>query len=286
MAPTAPVTVREREVILKPPNRSRPSLSQITNQGKKLPNRICLHALQKWGKSSFAAMAPKPVFIMTRGEDGLLTLMDSGRLPGVAHFPDCVERWQDLLAILQELRGEHDYKTLVLDTLNGAERLCHEFVCEKECNGQWENFEAYQRGPKLAIPEIIRLTQALDKLRERGMGILCLCHSQVKTFKNPEGADYDRWEPVLAKDTWPLCERWFDMILFGNFLTIAEEKRNQPKAKAKGGQERFICTERHAAYDAGNRHGLPPEIECGDSAQEAWQNFISALKGKKEEQHG
>jgi hypothetical protein len=256
-------------------------LADITSAGKKLPNRICLHALQKWGKTSFATWAPDPVFIMTRGEDGLLTLMESGQVKPTPHFPDCMNSWQQLLQAISELSQEgHPYKTLVLDTLNGAERLCHEYVCEKECRGEWDNFEAYQRGPKIALKELIRLTQALAKVRIRGVGIICLCHSQVKTFKNPEGPDYDRWEPVLAKESWGFMDRWFDMILFGNFNTIAEEKKGLTKAKAKGGQERVICTERHAAFDAGNRHGLPQEIECGVSAQEAWNNFIKALKGE------
>lgn len=266
-----------------PAFRSKPTLGSITCETKKLPSRICLHALQKWGKTSFAAQAPKPVFVCTRGEDGLMTLIDTGRLEKTAHFADCIQGWNDLLLALKELEGKHDFKTLVLDTFNGAERLCHEHVCQKECKGDWESFDAYGRGPKMAIKYMIQLMGQLDKLREKGMGIIVLCHSQVRTFKNPEGADYDRWEPVLSKESWAFFDRWFDMILFGNFQTFAEEKKGQGKTKAKGGQDRILCTERHAAFDAGNRHGLPQEIECGSSPLEAWQNFIAALiegKGK------
>lgn len=178
-------------------------MGSITSQTKKLPNRVALHSLPKWGKTSFAAFAPKPIFLMTRGEDGLLTLIDAGQLPPTPHFPEPVQNWNHLLMALQELVAmEHDYKTLVLDTLNGAERLCHEWVCEHQCNNRWEDFDAYGRGPKMAVAKMIELTQVLDRLRIKGMSILLLCHSQVKTFKNPEGADYDRWEPVLAKESW------------------------------------------------------------------------------------
>ena len=105
-------------------------------------------------------------------------------------------------------------------------------------------------------------------------------HSQVKTFKNPSGQDYDRWEPVLAKQDWSTIDRWLDMILFGTFETIAANKVKDPnaKVKAKGGHQRIIMTQRHASYDAGNRHGLPEEIDCGDSPNQAWQNFISAIR--------
>ncbi len=40
-------------------------------------------------------------------------------------------------------------------------------------------------------------------------------------------------------------------------------------------------TENHATYTAGNRFGLPQEIECGNSPQAAWTNFMEALKGQK-----
>jgi integrase len=71
---------------------------------------------------------------------------------------------------LQELVVmEHDYKTLVLDTLNGAERLCHEWVCEHQCNNRWEDFDAYGRGPKMALAKIIEFTQVIDRLRDKGM---------------------------------------------------------------------------------------------------------------------
>jgi AAA domain len=259
-----------------------PSLARVTNQARHLPNRAVLHCLQKWGKTSFAAQAHAPIFLMTRGEDGLLTLMDNGQLSPTAHFPECLTTWLDLkLAIHELIVQPHDYKTLVLDTLNGAERLGHEHFVEQEMSGDWDKFDAYGRGPKLAVKFFIELTQLLDRVREKGMSIMLLCHSQVKTFNNPEGANYDRWEPVLSKEAWAHIDRWVDMILFGNFFTVADAKRGQDKAKAQGGQQRILCTERTAAYDAGNRHGLPPEIDCGASPKEAWTNFINALKAKK-----
>jgi hypothetical protein len=178
--------------------------------------------------------------------------------------------------------SEHAHKTLILDTFNGAERLCHEHVCAHQYDGSWEKFDAYARGPKVAVAEIVELFKDLDRLREKGMAIILLCHSQVKTFRNPEGPDYDRWEPTLAKDTVGQLDRWCDMILFGRFETFAEkETKSAAKAKASGGQTRLIMTERHAAYDAGNRIGLPEEIECGNSAAEAWSNFCKSIKEAK-----
>lgn len=255
------------------------TLATITTKGRRLPSRAVLHAIPKWGKTSFSAHAPEPVFLMTRGEDGLLSLMEAGRVGPTAHFPEPFVGWPALLSAVGELaRGDHPYKTLVIDTINGAERLAHEETCQRDCSGDWTSFDSYGRGVKLSLTRLIALTTALDKCREAGMGIMLLAHSQVKTFKNPSGPDYDRWEPTLSQQAWAHLNRWADMILFGQFEVATEQKdRRAAKAKA-GGQTRLIMTEPAAAYDAGNRAGLPDEIECGGSAAEAWQNFQQASR--------
>ena len=43
-----------------------------------------------------------------------------------------------------------------------------------------------------------------------------------------------------------------------------------------------MYTERSAAYDAKNRLGLPGEIEMGNSAAEAWAEFMAAIKAGRE----
>ena len=259
-------------------------LAAITTQGRKLPSRCVLHAIPKWGKTSFAAMAPAPVFLMTRGEDGLLSLMDAGLVGPTAHFPEPFSSWDALVRSVGDLAaGGHAYRTVVIDTLNGAERLAHEATCQQDCGGDWGTFDAYGRGVKLSLTRVIALTTALDRCREAGMGVMLLAHSQVKTFKNPSGPDYDRWEPTLSQQAWSHLDRWADMILFGYFETYTEQKdKRATKAKATGGTARIIATQRRAEFDAGNRIGLPEEIECGESAAEAWRNFASAVKTKKE----
>jgi len=268
-----------------PPTGSEFNLEHVTKQARRLPNRVVLHALEGWGKTSFGAQTPDPIFLMTSKETGLWTLMDAGQLQeNVAHFPRAAESWLDVnLAVSQLIVNEHPYKTLVLDTMNGAERLLHDDVCQKKFDGDWgeRGFLGYDRGPRMAIPEWVELLKKLDRLREKGMSILLLCHTAVSNFKNPEGPDYDRFVPAVNKATWAETHKWADMVLFGNFETLVDTaKAKDTKGKAKGGQTRLILTERHASYDAKNRHGLPPEIECGDTAEQAWANFVEALAKK------
>lgn len=218
---------------------------------------------------------------MSRGEDGLLTLIDQQQVPAVPHFENCINTWQELKWKLNDLLTcPHNHKTLVIDTLNGIERLIHEHECQTEYDGKWDKFDAYGRGYTACTQYYIELTKMLDALRSNGMAILCLLHSQVKTFQNPEGNNYDRWEPVLSKQAWSVFDRWFDAILFGQFETFQKTTSKDPGAKAKavGGSTRIINTVRTAAFDAGNRHGLPEVIECGSNAETAWKNFSQAMR--------
>ncbi len=75
--------------------------------------------------------------------------------------------------------------------------------------------------------------------------------------------------------TWSLTHRWADMVLFLNYYV--EVDTDGLRAKGKGGQDRVIYTEYHAAFEAKNRSNLPPEIEMGKSGQEAWANFKAAF---------
>lgn len=259
------------------------SLSDVVSKGNSLPNRYVLHGLEGWGKTSFGAQLPKPIFIQSRGETGLETLITNGRLPEIPHFPEALS-WPELLSAVRALVDQpHDHKTLVVDTANGAERLCCEHVCATQFKGDWSNFNAYGRGYENAVAEWIAFLADLDKARGmRKMIVLLLCHTQVRKTKNPEGLDYGRFSPDMNEKMWGATHKWADVVLFGNFQTVVDKQ-----GKAAGGENRILCCTRTAAYDAKNRVGLPDILDMGGSPQEAWRAFAAALTaGKQQKEEG
>jgi hypothetical protein len=222
---------------------------------------------------------------MTKGETGLVTLIDASRVPTTPHFPE-LQTWPDLFSAIDVLtRESHDYRTLVIDTLNGAERLCHEYVCQRDFGGKWgrDGFTSYMTGYEIALAGWRGFLDALDQLRSvRRMSILVLAHTKISTFRNPEGADYDRYTVELHHKTWGLTHKWADMVLFTNFVAHVDARKNGTTGKATGGSRRAIYTIRTAAWDAKNRHGLPEEIDAGASAAEAWANLSAAMKTAKQ----
>jgi hypothetical protein len=261
----------------------RPSLRQVLTTGTNLPNRFGLGAVEKFGKTSLAAQMPSPIFIETKGETGLDPLISSGQLKETPRFPEALD-WEAVIGAIDELiEMPHDYKTCVIDTVNGAERLCHEYVTRTAYQNDWESFLAYGRGVERSLEQWREFLAKLDRLRiQRKMTIVCLYHLKVKTFKNPEGADYDRYEAEMHQSTWGLTKKWLDVILFGNYSTdvkhVKENKKTgEVKGKSLGGQQRVVYTQRTSAYDAGNRLGLPEDIDMGSSPAEGWANFREAL---------
>ena len=71
------------------------------------------------------------------------------------------------------------------------------------------------------------------------------------------------------------------VALSRSFEAVKYLSASENDAISPNGQQRVLCTTRHAAYDAKTRAGLPAEINMGDSGQEAWNNFREALNACK-----
>src|SRR4051812_31251234 len=65
---------------ISPDGRRRPTLGDVISTGSGLPSRGVIYGPEGTGKTTLGAMFPKPVFLMTRGETGLETLIDAGRV--------------------------------------------------------------------------------------------------------------------------------------------------------------------------------------------------------------
>lgn len=263
-------------------NGKRFTLADLTTTAKARPSAIVLHGIPGVGKTSFAAQAPGAVIIPT--ETGIDTLIAAKQVKETPHWPK-VDSWENLQGIVAELiTSKHDYKTAVFDTINGCEQLCHEYVCRTQYSGDWgpKGFANYQQGFKRALPVWQEFLASLDRLRDRGMGIIGIVHTKISTFKDPTTADYDRYTPDMHHEKWPLTEAWADIVLFYTYETIVSESDVEKKGKATN-QVRTLFTERTAVWDAKNRHGLPTAIPAGATPIETWANFISELQKAKAE---
>jgi hypothetical protein len=243
---------------------------------KAIVPRVLFMAVEGFGKTSLAAFAPGAVILQARGETGYQTLVDAGRVPMVPTA--LVESWDALLGVLDALIAEPGEARLVaLDALGGFERLCHEHVCNRDFKGDWgeKGFSSFHKGYDLAVTDWLGLLNRLDRLNEKGIAILLLSHVQVKSFKNPAGSDFDRYEAACHAKTAAVTYKWADASLFGQFLTITDKQGG--RTKGIGGTDRVVYTERRDAFDSKNRFGMPEQIDIPADPSKGWSTLISHI---------
>ena len=207
------------------------------------------------GKSQLASQFPEPLFIDTEGSTGN---MDVARL-------DKPTSWTMLMNQIAFVKSNPTVcKSLVIDTIDWAERLCIEHICASHNKKGIEDF-GYGNGYTYVSEEFGRLLNRLQELVDIGVNVVLTAHAQIKKFEQPdEMGAYDRWELKLGKKTTsqtaPLVKEWCDLLLFCNYKThvVASDDKGK-KHKAQGGT-RVMYTEHHPAWDAKNRHGLPFEV--------------------------
>jgi hypothetical protein len=229
----------------------RPMLASVVKGVMQIPDRVLLHGIPGVGKSTFGSGFPNPVFAETDREGS--ARIDTSRTQ--------IETWQDMNDLVEDLiESEHDYKTLVVDTLDALEGMLWSFMCERDKKDSIESY-GYGKGYVAAVEEWRLFISRLERLRNaKRMGIVFIAHTNLNKFSNPEADDFDRYEMKLHKRAAALFSEWCDCILFARFeVLVAKDEKN---GRARGVQtgNRVLHTVRSAAYDAKNRYGLPETI--------------------------
>ena len=247
----------------------RMSLANVVKGRIVKPMRILMFGVEGVGKSTFAANAPEPIFL--GAEDGTSEL-DVARLPQPT-------TWDDALEALAELtRAEHGYKTLAIDTIDWLEPLCWAKVVDRANDKDIKTIEdfGYGKGYVAALDEWRVFLAALERLRAaRGMHVVMLAHSWIKTFKNPEADDFDRYELKLHAKAGGLLKEWCDAVLFAQYETYANKDSKTKRVRGVSTGARIVQTRRTAAWDAKNRYDLPETLPLD------WTAFADAVSAHR-----
>ena len=240
-------------------------ISSITKGREAQPPRIMIYGSEGVGKSTFAALAPTPVFVQT--EDGLSEI-DCSKFPLAKSFDDVVLQ-------LQAVRDEqHDYGTVVIDSLDWLERLVWDRVCADYGVKSIEKADGgYGKGYVHALTYWRQIVSLLNDIRARkGMAVILIAHAAVERFEDPEHAAYDRYTPRLHKKACSLVCEWVDAVLFASRRMRVDSTTGKAAPVGADGGERILRTNGSPACIAKNRFGLPTELPL------SWSAFVEALK--------
>jgi hypothetical protein len=237
------------------------SLLQTVQTGRsEKPRRVMLYGVHGIGKSTFGAMAPNPIFIQT--EDGVGNL-DCARFPLSGTYDDVME------AIASLYSDPHEFKTVVIDSLDWLERLIWTKVVQVRGPANKSKVESiedfgFARGYVYALDFWKEILDGLSALRnERGMMVIVIAHAKIERFENPETDAYDRYSPRLNKHASALVQEWCDEVLFATYKVHTrqtDEGFENTRTRGIGAGDRILRTTERPAHMAKNRLNLPEEM--------------------------
>jgi hypothetical protein len=199
---------------------------------------ILLYGQSKSGKSTWCSQADDALFLAT--EPGLNALE-------VFQIP--IKSWEDMLAACAEVaEGKHKFKTIIIDTIDNAYKMCADFICGK-AKVEHESDLAYGKGYALVHNEFQRV---LNKLAFLPYGLILISHSQTREVDTRTGK-INRVVPTLPDKARKIVVGLVDMILYCDL----EQTKD---AEGKTVTQRVLRTKPHVNYDAGDRTGRLPEV--------------------------
>lgn len=235
-------------------------LSEVTDAPVNEPPRIVIYGDPGMAKTSLAASFPKPIFLQT--EDGKPRDVSFKTFGLISSYDELIRRLSGLYW------GEHDYATVVLDSITATEKLVFAKTCElgDEKGNKKKNIEdfGYGKGYVYAQRQWQNLMTWLYALRrDRGMAVILTAHSRIERFDDPETTSYDRYEIDLHAKSVGIITREVDAILLlKGTVSVVEEDRgfNKKRPRGEGGDSIFIHATPKPAYVAKNRYNMPARM--------------------------
>jgi hypothetical protein len=256
-------------------------LAQIKRQRLAFPPRVLIYGPEGVGKSTIAADAGA-LFLDIEGGSSELEV---ARYPFNPGEPDEFKprTYDQLTAAVDDLYAHPgQVPAVALDTMDALEALIHAHLCmTHKVNGIEKVGGGYGKGYRTAVEELRRFLSKLDGLRAQGMQIIALAHSQSKTFKNPEGEDYDRYQ-LRGHDLFVAQLReWCEVVGFlhfeGGAKKLDDDGAREKRARGWSTNRRMMELAREAAWDAKWRLTVPMPMQFEIDSVHPWSAFAEAF---------
>lgn len=198
---------------------------------------MLLYGAPKIGKSTFCSRAEDALFIATE--------------PGLNHLETYnirVNSWREFLEAMALIaKGNHPFKTIVIDTVDKLCDFCEQELCTQNNVVSLSDF-AFGKGYALYKTEMSRVFQKVFALN---MGVILTSHTQLTEVDTPQGR-ITRWTPTFPKRIQDVIIPMVDIIGFAQNVVSLNEKGERV-------EERVLQTKTSSLWEAGDRTGRLPE---------------------------
>ncbi len=219
--------------------------------------RIIIYGRSCMGKTTLAALAPKPVFIGI--DDGGRKIKDP-RTGADLQKIKSMETYDDVRNALQQPALFGGFETIVIDTLTLVENLAEPFMfrtIKHEKGGTVTHLEGYGfgKGYKHLHDVMIPIAADCDRLIRAGKTVILNCQSMNIKRANPGGEDFLEAGPKLSHPTSEkhsvrlFFQEWADHVFRIDHFGMEVSKDH----KATGGTSRAIFVQPEMHYVAKTR---------------------------------
>lgn len=215
------------------------NLSSLSKPTGQRPIIATLFGEGGMGKTTLAAMFPKPVFIRT--EDGTASLQGNEE---VSLFPLAMSS-QDVLDSIEALATqEHDFKTLVIDSITQLATLIEHEIVESDPKAKSINQAGggYGAGYSSAAEKHRQIREWAGSLAyEKGMNIVFIGHADTETLDLPDYDPYARYTVRMHKKSLPHYTDNVDLVGLVRLKTFVRGGEGDKKRAISTGEREIIC---------------------------------------------
>lgn len=284
-------TIAEQKSEIKLPTQKRPA---VNNLGRLT---IMIYGERKIGKSSTASEFPEPIFLSgeegTKGFDAYTISIDNSKGKGIG--------WKSFRKAVKLLRTEpHDYKTVVVDTIDPIYDYCLEYVCEDQGMNHPSD-EGYGKGWKAVEKEFV---DGIDELLKLGLGVIFISHATEAEFLERTGKKYNKLISSMPGQCRKFISAQCDIIIYYGYYgnrrlmtvrgsdTVESGHRLRNHFWIKGGREAFkeevkkyegkeLTEEDEEEIEEISFKYRVHSIPCGADEEQAYANLVKAFNNEQ-----
>lgn len=223
---------------------------------------LLIYGREKIGKSTLFASFPDCLFLST--EPGL---------KGFNVFKLDIRTWKDMQEAAKLLaKGGHNFKRVVIDTVDLAYDYCMDFVCDSlsiSYPGESASGENdWGKSWKLVKKEFVSV---IHQIAKSGVGIAFTSHATESEIKTPTGEKYNRVYPSMSSQCRGVIEGLVDFFFYCEYVRDAQAQ-----------VQRVIITHGDETLWAGCREGavddFPPILPM--LQRDGYQMLVEAFHGR------
>ena len=248
-------------------------LKSISKSTPKKPI-IAIYGPSGIGKTTFGASAPNPIFVLT--EDGLGDI-EVAAIPinEETGKPRKATSFAEVLDCLADISNQnHDFKTVVVDSLDWLETLVWEATCKRLKVNSIED-PGYGRGYVEAMTDWKDFFDAITYLRDiKNMNVILIAHGAIIKIEDPIHPAYDQNTMKLHKRSMAKVEEFVDVLGFGALYTTTTSEKvgfDKTRNRAITTGERIMYVSPSVGFKAKNRYRMGSPIPLD------WEEFEAHL---------